>query len=188
MARTDRSLRRPLDSALVTTDAETLTNGTAVSQNRRRRGVLGGLVVMAVGFAFFLPPLGVSNASSYLFLALGIAFAVAYWQSLTPYVYLIPAATLLGLGLGLLIPEWFGLSNEVASVVFLAALAVGFAAAYLIRPQRHWPLIPAGVMGLVAVAELFGAGTIIPNAVQPFFVPLVLLGVGGYLIVAPRAD
>lgn len=178
----------------MTTDAATRNDGTTAQTagngplvNRRRRGVLGGLVVMAVGFAFFLPPLGVVNASSYLFLALGIAFAVAYWQSLTPYVYLIPAATLLGLGLGLLIPEWFNLPNEVASVVFLAALAVGFASAYLIRPQRQWPLIPAVVMGLVAVAELFGAGTIIPTAVQPFFVPLVLLGVGAYLIVGPRA-
>lgn len=158
-----------------------------VVQNRRRRGVLGGLVVMAVGFAFVLPPLGVANASSYLFLALGIAFAVAYWQSLTPYVYLIPAATLLGLGLGLLIPEWFRLPNEVASVVFLASLAIGFAAAYLIRPQRQWPLIPAGIMGIVAVAELFGAGTVVPAAVQPFFVPLALLAVGAYLIIGPRA-
>lgn len=166
----------------------TATAGSApVLQNRRRRGVLGGLVVMAVGFAFVLPPLGVANASSYLFLALGIAFAVAYWQSLTPYVYLIPAATLLGLGLGLLIPEWFRLPNEVASVVFLASLAIGFAAAYLIRPQRQWPLIPAGVMGVVAVAELFGAGTVVPAAIQPFFVPLALLAVGAYLIIGPRA-
>lgn len=155
--------------------------------NRRRRGVLGGLVVMAVGFAFFLPPLGVTNASSYLFLALGVAFAVAYWQSLTPYVYLIPAATLLGLGLGLLIPDWFSLPIDVASVVFLGSLAVGFGAAYLIRPQRLWPLMPAAVMAIVAIAELFGAGTIIPLAVQPFFVPLVLVGVGAYLIVGPRA-
>lgn len=156
-------------------------------QNRRRRGVLGGLVVMAVGFAFVLPPLGVENASSYLFLALGIAFAVAYWQSLTPYVYLIPAATLLGLGFGLLIPDWFSLPTSLASVVFLAALATGFAAAYLIRPQRQWPLIPAAVMGLVALAELFGAGQFMPAAVQQLLVPLALLGVGAYLIVGPRA-
>lgn len=170
----------------MTTDAKTTPNGSPILQNRRRRGVLGGLVVMAVGSAFFLPALGVANASSYLFLALGFAFAIAYWQSLTPYVYLIPATTLLGLGLGLLIPEWFALPNELASVVFFATLAVGFASAYLIRPHRYWPLIPAAVIGLVAVAELFGAGTIIPTTVQPFFVPIVLLGVGAYLIVGPR--
>lgn len=157
-----------------------------VRENRRRRGVLGGLVVMAVGFAFFLPPLGVQNASSYLFLALGIAFAVAYWTSLTPFVYLIPAATLLGLGLGLLIPDWLSLRDDAASVVFLGSLALGFAAAYLIRPQRRWPLIPAAVMALVALAELAGAGTVIPAILQPFFVPAALLSVGAYLIVGPR--
>lgn len=157
-----------------------------VRENRRRRGVLGGLVVMAVGFAFFLPPLGVQNASSYLFLALGIAFAVAYWTSLTPFVYLIPAATLLGLGLGLLIPDWLSLRDDAASVVFLGSLALGFAAAYLIRPQRRWPLIPAVVMALVALAELAGAGTVIPSIFQPFFVPAALLSVGAYLIVGPR--
>lgn len=142
---------------------------------------------MAVGFAFVLPPLGVQSASSYLFLALGIAFAIAYWQSLTPYVYLIPAATLIGLGLGLLIPDWLQLSGDSASVVFLASLAVGFGTAFLIRPQRRWPLVPAAVMGLVALAELIPAVTIIPPLVQPFFVPLVMLSVGAYLIVGPRA-
>lgn len=157
-----------------------------IRENRRRRGVLGGLVVMAVGFAFFLPPLGVQNASSYLFLALGLAFAIAYLTSLTPFVYLIPAATLLGLGLGLLIPDWLSLPNDVASVVFLASLALGFAIAYVIRPQRPWPLIPAAVIGIVAVAELFGAGTVIPSVIQPFFVPAALLAVGAYLIVGPR--
>jgi hypothetical protein len=177
--RSDPSFVRPRDPGIV--------EAGVVLQNRRRRGVLGGLVVMAVGFAFLLPPFGVSDASSYLFLALGVAFAVAYWQSLTPFVYLIPATTLLGLALGLLIPGWLGLGADIASVVFLASLAVGFALAFGIRPQRRWPLIPGTVIALVAVAELFGTGTVIPAAVQPFFVPLALLGVGGYLIVGPRA-
>ncbi|HET8569880.1 MAG TPA: hypothetical protein VFM93_12950 [Candidatus Limnocylindria bacterium] len=162
------------------------TAGLPVTANRRRRGVLGGAVLMAVGLAFFLPPLGVENASSYLFLALGLAFAVAYVTSLTPYVYLVPATTLLGLGLGLLIPDWLRLPNEVASIVFLACLAIGFAAAYLIRPQRRWPLIPAGVLATVALVELFGPGVIVPTALQPFFVPSVLVAVGAYLIVGPR--
>ncbi len=100
--------------------------------------------------------------------------SIAYWQSLTPYVYLIPASVLISLGLGLLVPDWLRLSSENASVVFLASLAVGFAAAYLIRPQRRWPLVPAAVMGLVALAELIPAVNIVPGAVQPFFVPLAL--------------
>ncbi len=156
-------------------------------QNRRRRGVLGGLVVIAVGSAFVLPPLGVQNASAYLFLALGIAFAVAYVTSLNPYVYLVPAATLLGLGLGLLIPDWFGLRGDLPAIVFLSSLALAFAAAFLIRPQRRWPLAPAALLAIVAIAEVFGS-TLVPPGLQPFYVPVVLIAVGVYLIVGPRVE
>jgi len=156
-------------------------------QNRRRRGVLGGLVLIAIGSAFILPPLGIANASSYLFLALGVAFAVAYVTSLNPYVYLVPAATLLGLGLGLLIPDWFRLKGDLPAIVFLSALALGFAVAFLIRPQRRWPLAPAALLAVVALAEVFGI-TVIPPSVQPYYVPVVLVGVGVYLIVGPRVN
>ena len=171
-----------------TAAAET-ANATAAArpvENRRRRGALGGLVVMSVGFAFILPPLGVANASSYLFLALGFAFAVAYVTSMNPYVYLVPAATLISLGLGLLLPDWLRLASDLASPVFLACLAIGFAIAFMIRPNRRWPLVPAAVLAVLTLAEIFGAATIIPAAVQPFFVPIVLIAVGAYLIFAPR--
>src|SRR5512141_732219 len=54
----------------------------------RSRGVLGGLVVMAVGVPFILQALGVPGASAYLFLALGAAFAAAYLRAGRQYVYL----------------------------------------------------------------------------------------------------
>ena len=144
-------------------------------------------MLIAVGSAFVLPPLGIANASSYLFLALGIAFAVAYVTSLNPYVYLVPAATLLGLGLGLLIPDWLGLKGDLPAIVFLSSLAVSFAAAFLIRPQRRWPLAPAALLAIVAVAEVFGT-TVVPPGFQPFFMPVVLIAVGAYLIVGPRVN
>src|SRR5579859_3164087 len=77
--------------------------------NRRRRGVVGGAVLIAVGITYLLPTFGVPNATSYLFLALGAAFGAAYLTGLNPYVYLVPAATLISFGTGLLIPGWFGL-------------------------------------------------------------------------------
>jgi hypothetical protein len=171
---------------------DTAASGDApVTANRRRRGVLGGLVVMAVGLTFLLVAFHVSNAVSYLFVALGLAFAAAYITSLNPYVYLIPSTTLLGLGLGLLIPDFFrdrmSDNPELAGVVYLGSLALGFAIAYVIRPQRKWPLLPAGLLGAVALAELFTPSTIVPPAVQPFFVPLVLIAIGAYLVVGPRA-
>lgn len=53
-------------------------------------------------------------------------------------------------------------------------------------PARRWPLVPAVVLALVALAEVFARGAIVPPAIQPFVVPVVLLGVGAYLILGPR--
>ena len=44
----------------------------------RRRGVLGGSVLVAVGVPFLLQAVGLPNASAYLFLALGLAFGAAW--------------------------------------------------------------------------------------------------------------
>lgn len=156
--------------------------------NRRRRGMLGGLVLVAVGGTFLLPPFGIENATSYLFLALGAAFAVAYAQAMRPTVYLVPAAVLLAFGVGLLVPTWFGLPGDVRAASFLAALGIAFAGVYLMRPGRRWPLVPAAALGLVSVFELVGRGDVVPGALQPFMVPLILIAVGVYLIVAPRID
>jgi hypothetical protein len=159
---------------------------TAATFNRRRRGILGGAVLVAVGVTYLLPTLGVPDATSYLFLALGGAFAVAYLMGLSPYVYLVPAAILISFGTGLLVPGWLGLPEETLAPIFLASLTVGLAAVFVIRPQRRWPLVPAAIIGLVALAEMFRIADIIPPGVQPLFVPVILIGVGAYLIMAPR--
>jgi hypothetical protein len=154
--------------------------------NRRRRGVIGGAVLVAVGLTYLLPTLGVPDATSYLFLALGGAFAVAYLTGLSPYVYLVPAAILISFGTGLLVPGWLGLPEETLAPIFLASLTIGLAAVFVIRPQRRWPLVPAAIIGLVALAEMFRIADIIPTGVQPLFVPVILIAVGAYLIMAPR--
>lgn len=174
-----------------TTAPETATASApaaAAVVNRRRRGTLGGLVLIAIGATFLLPPLGVPDAISYMFLALGIAFGVAYIQGLRPTVYLVPAAVMLAFGVGLLLPGWLGLPGEVRAATFLAALAVAFAGVFLVHSSRRWPLVPAGILAVISIAELYGRGDVIPGAVQPFMVPLILIAVGAYLIVVPRID
>ncbi|MDE3113262.1 MAG: hypothetical protein KGN00_09225 [Chloroflexota bacterium] len=162
------------------------TAGASPLVNRRRRGVVGGAVLIAVGITYLLPTFGVPNATSYLFLALGAAFAAAYLTGLNPYVYLVPAATLISFGTGLLIPGWLGLPDETVAPVFLASLTVGLVAVFVIRPNRRWPLIPAAVFGLITLLEVFRVATVVPSGLQPLFVPAVLICVGGYLILAPR--
>jgi hypothetical protein len=154
--------------------------------NRRRRGIVGGAVLIAVGIPYLLTAAGVPDATSYLFISLGLAFAAAYMTGLNAYVYLVPAATLIGFGTGLLIPGWFGLPRETVAPVFLASLTVGLVGVFVLRPNRRWPLIPAAFFGVVALFEVFRVATIIPIGLQPFFVPTVLIAVGAYLIFAPR--
>lgn len=150
------------------------------------RGVLGGTVLLAVGTAVLLPPLGVRDAGSYLFLFLGVAFAIAYAAGTQQFVYLVPAATMIGFGLGLLIPQAIPRFQDAASAIFLASLAAAFVVIYLLSPSRKIPLAVAAVLGVVALAELFAKVELIPVGLQPYFVPIILIVTGAYLILEPR--
>lgn len=149
------------------------------------RGILGGLVLLAVGLGVLLQALGVADAGAYLFLFLGLAFAVAYVAGTQQFVYLVPAATLIGFGLGLIIPAAFGLQSN-ASGIFLASLAVGFLVIYLLSPSRRIPLALAAVLGVVALADIFTTFQVVPDAFKPYFVPFILIVTGAYLILEPR--
>lgn len=155
----------------------------------QRRGVLGGAVLLAIGGAFLLPPLGVPNAGAYLFVALGVAFAAAWLVGARrQYVYLVPACVLVGFGLGLVIPGLLSLPPDVASPVFLGALAGGLVAVFVLVPSRRAPLVLAAIIAVVALADLFLQIDLVPLALQPYFVPLVLIVVGLYLLVEPRGS
>jgi hypothetical protein len=150
----------------------------------RRRGVLGGLVVFAVGFSFLLPALGIQNAGPFLFIAIGAAFGAAYWLGYRQYVYLVPAATLLGLGIGLLLPAIFDL-GVFGAPIFFGALAAGLVSVTLLAPDRRWPIIPAAPLALMAIAGVVGRIDLVPTSLQPFITPIVLMIVGGYLLFEP---
>jgi hypothetical protein len=149
------------------------------------RGILGGAVLLAVGFGVLMQAMGVADAGAYLFLFLGLAFALAYVAGTHQFVYLVPAATMIGFGLGLIIPTAFGL-EEHASGIFLASLAIGFLVIYLLSPSRKIPLGVAAVIGVVALADIFTTFTPIPDGAKPYFVPFILIVTGAYLILEPR--
>lgn len=149
------------------------------------RGVLGGMVLLAVGMAVLLPPLGVRDAGSYLFLFLGLAFAIAYAAGSQQFVYLVPGATMIGFGLGLLIPKIVPRVENEAWAIFLASLAAAFGVIYLLSPSRRIPLLVAAVLGVVALADLF-VKLELPANLQPFFVPAILIVTGAYLLIEPR--
>ena len=147
-----------------------------------RRGVLGGLVVIAMGLPFVLQPLGVPNAASYLFIAMGLAFLISFVRG-RQYVYLIPMVTLSSFGIALLLPTWVTMRPETVAPAFVAIVALGFLSAFVLVPTRRWPLIPAGLLGLVAAIRLITGSSPIPAPLEPFLVPIVLVGVGLYLLI-----
>ncbi len=57
---------------------------------------------------------------------------------------------------------------------------------YLLSPSRKIPLAVAAVLGVVALADLFAKVEVVPAGLQPFFVPLILIITGAYLILEPR--
>ncbi|MDQ2951622.1 MAG: response regulator [Chloroflexota bacterium] len=152
----------------------------------RRRGILSGLVVMAVGLTFILQAVGVPGASAYLFLTLGAAFFAAYLRAHRQYIYLVPAAVFVSFGIALLLPTWFVLRPEVIAPSFVGLLALGLMGVSILAPARRWPLVPAALLGAVALVDLIGGVAIIPSVAAPFFVPAVLLAVGAYLLVEPQ--
>ncbi|GAC1460926.1 MAG: hypothetical protein NVS1B1_13420 [Candidatus Limnocylindrales bacterium] len=148
----------------------------------RRRGVLAGLVVIAMGVPFILQPLGVPNAPSYLFLAMGVAFLISYLRG-RQYVYLIPMVTFTSFGVGLLLPTWIALRPQAEAPAFVGLVALGLVVAFVLAPDRRWPLVPAALLGLAAGSQLLTGASLIPAPLQPYFVPLILVGVGLYLLV-----
>jgi CheY-like chemotaxis protein len=149
---------------------------------RPRRGVLGGLVVIAMGLPFVLQPLGVPNAASYLFIAMGLAFLISFVRG-RQYVYLIPMVTLSSFGIALLLPTWITMRPETVAPAFVAIVALGFLSAFVLVPTRRWPLIPSALLGIVAATRLVTGSSPIPAPLEPFLVPIVLVGVGLYLLI-----
>ena len=143
-------------------------------------------MVFAVGFAFFLPALHVPNsvAGPALFLVLGGAFAAAYWLGYRQFVYLVPAAILIGVGVGLLIPALFD-TGSLSAPIFLGALAAAFGAVTVLAPERRWPLIPMILLAIIGIAGVLGKVDLVPGALQPFIFPVILMAVGAYLLFEP---
>lgn len=151
--------------------------------NRRRQGSLGGLLVTAVGAGLLASAITGEARTASVFLALSVAFAVAYQQGRQPYVYLVGACIFAALGAGMLVAS--SVPETAASAAFLATAALGPVAVFIVRPTRRWPLAMTIILGAMATAEALGV-TVLPVPAQPLLVPGILIGVGVYLIVGPR--
>lgn len=156
----------------------------AAAASRRPRPVLGGAILIAIGAAFLLQavPATAPYVGALLFVFLGLAFALAYALGTRVFAYLLPAGVLLGFGIGLLVPDLLSLRGDIAAPIFLFTLGVGLVVVYLLAPNRRWPLVPAAILALISAVGYFQPA-LIPPPVRPFILPLILIGVGAYLVV-----
>jgi hypothetical protein len=90
-------------------------------------------------------------------------------------------------GIALLLPTWLVFRPEAIAPGFVGVIALGFLVAFGLAPERRWPLIPGGLLGAVSVTRLITGWSPIPAPLEPFLVPVVLVGVGLYLLIEPQS-
>src|ERR1700694_4177032 len=111
-------------------------------RTERHRGVLGGLILIALGVAA-LGGMWLPGGGAWLFLGLGAAFLIG--RVLTGrHGYAVPAGILLAFGSFVCFTETGMLNGLQAGGTFFVFLGLGFLAAYAIaaRPGAVWPVLP----------------------------------------------
>ena len=115
-----------------------------------------GLGLVALGGLLLLQNMGLWSGTGVLWVALfgvtGLVFLFGLVQDRSRWWMAIPGFTLLGLGatiaLGELLPP---VGGPLGGAVFLGSIGLGFLAVYLLRRDYWWAIIPAGVLGTLAV-------------------------------------
>jgi hypothetical protein len=133
-----------------------------------------GVALVVVGAAILLQRFGVlGNGAdvfwSLFFLAGSVAFLWLYRSDNRQWWALIPASVLLGLALIIgLDAVWPSLDDRWTGFIFLALMALGFLAVYVVRRENWWALIPGGVLTTTAVVALISdsAPGAVPGAVM----------------------
>ena len=135
-----------------------------------------GLFLIAAGTVFLFQQLFHLPFGSLFFGALfalgGLVFLSLLYKDREKWWAAIPGFTLIGLGLLIAFSALFPkLPGKIGGVIFLASIGVSFLVIYLLKPDRWWPIIPAGVILTVAMVAALPQGSELGGAT--FF-----LGVG----------
>jgi hypothetical protein len=170
-------------------DNGTLNAGAPVERNR---GWIGGAFLIVIGVMSLLGQFVKDDGVALLFLpALAIVFLV--WGAVTRQAgLLIPAGILGGVGLGVWLERaTTGLKGESSGAVIVLSLALGFAAITLFTKvftgRAHWwPLLVAGILAVVGGALLVGGAALELLKVAGQAWPLILIGLGLYIIFQRR--
>jgi hypothetical protein len=154
--------------------------------------LFGGLALIVVGLLVLLANTTQSEVLGLMFLpGLGIAL-LAYGLYTREYGFVVPGSIVTGLGLGILLAvNVLTLEGTGTAGVILLGLASGFLAIsvfspYVGQPFFSWPIIPAGIIGLIGMMLLVGGVMLDVLAFVGNIWPLFLVAAGLIVIFWPR--
>jgi len=167
-----------------------MTNTINTSKQQEEAKGLG-IVLLGIGVVVLAGRFLGSVGLDLLFLpTLAAAFLTAgmVWRKIG---FIIPGGIIAGIGTGSLLTELLALSGGLEDGIFMLSFAAGWVLVSLLSTVIAenfvwWPLIPAGIMTLIGIAELgstwaFGVVSI-SNIVWPF----ALISAGVYLMFKVR--
>ena len=142
-------------------------------------GVIFLTISLAIGLDEFVPGFEASNISGPIILAgIALSFFLVYFSERSNWWALIPGGVMTTIAIMALLSS--NTSSAVSGGVFFIGLGLTFAlVAMLPSPsgQMRWPLIPAGILGLIGLLILIAAENLIN-----YIWPVALILAGGWLV------
>ena len=131
------------------------------------------------GLIFFITVniLNDETVAVYVLWVIGLPFLIGYLRNQTLWGLLIPAYVLFSVGLmvGLIGTGW--LNDFLVPAYVMLAIAVPFLVVYLRDRKNWWALIPAGIMGTIAV------GFLLASPAVRFIIPIALVAIGAWILI-----
>jgi hypothetical protein len=109
----------------------------------------------------------------FVLIAIALPFLVVFLRNRNQWWWLIPGYVLAAVALMIGLQAAGVLSDALTGPYVLFAIAIPFFVLFARRPRRWWPLIPAGVLTIVALSLL------VAEDAGGYIGPLILIGVGG---------
>lgn len=177
-------------------ETDTLTHEAEPQQEQSNsmNTLVGGMVLIGLGSLFLLAQflevgLLVLPILAIVFIAAGILARSSGW--------FIPGGILAGIALGSTVTQLASLPEDAEGGVFLLCFALGWVSITVLtklftQEDQRWALIPALIMALIGGAVLAGeAGRTmlgITFSIANYIWPVILIGIGLYLIVRHRRN
>ena len=174
-----------------------LRDPQTVDVNEKRTDVrnraIAGVALILIGALVLFAQVGQSEQLALLIpAALGVIFLA--WGLITrTFGLVIPGSILLGVGLGtyLITGPYSTVEGEAQGGLFMVAFAAGWLLMCLLSPLttsgfQWWPLIPGAIIGAIGAALLSGGFGMQILQIIGYGWPLVLVGVGVYLLIKRR--